>query len=124
MQFNNATRNCPVCNEEIKGRRDKKFCGDQCRNEYNNYLNRDENAYMKTVNRNLRKNRRILKELNPNDKSKTTRKILNKKGFNFDLITGMYKTKQGKTYYFCYEYGYLPLENDYFALVKRKEYLD
>jgi hypothetical protein len=43
------------------------------------------------------------------------------KGFDFKYFTHVYKTKEGRVYYFCYEYGYLPLEHDYFALVMNKE---
>ena len=51
------------------------------------------------------------------------------KGHFFDMhtklpFTNLYQTKNGHTYYFCYDQGYLPLEHDYFALVKRKEYID
>ena len=29
--------------------------------------------------------------------------------------------KTGKIYFYCYEYGYLPLENDWYLLVRRKQ---
>lgn len=115
---------CLECETELKGRSDKKFCDDACRSAYNNRLNSDTNSYMKRVNYALRKNRRILSELNPqNDKAKTTRKKLEQMGFDFQHFTSIYVTKTGTTYYFCYEHGYLPLENDYYALVVRKEFL-
>ena len=44
-------------------------------------------------------------------------------GFNFNYFTNVYKTKTGKVYYFCYEQGYLPLEDNQFALVIREEYV-
>tara|TARA_R110000823_G_scaffold315703_1_gene450743 strand:+ start:38612 stop:38830 length:219 start_codon:yes stop_codon:yes gene_type:complete len=72
----------------------------------------------------LRRNRRILEELNPDGKSKTTRNKLIEKGFDFNYHTSTYTTKAGATYYFCYEYGYLPLEGDTFALVKKLEELN
>jgi len=103
------------------GRIDKKFCNDQCRNNYNNKLNKDENTLVTAINRLLRKNRRILKELNPNGKAKVKRSELEKKGFNFKHFTHVYKTKDKRIYYFCYEYGYLPLDNGYFALVVNKD---
>ncbi len=114
-------RYCLECGAKLIGREDKKFCNDQCRNSYNNKLNRDDNSVMTTINRKLRKNRRILKKLNPNGKAKVRRNELEKEGFNFKYFTHVYKTKEGKVYYFCYEYGYLPLENGYFALVLNKE---
>jgi predicted nucleic acid-binding Zn ribbon protein len=113
-------RYCLECGIKLTGRVDKKFCSDQCRNTYNNRLNKDETAYMSNVNRILRKNRRILKELTPEGKAKVKKQTLISRDFNFKYFTNIYKTKEGKIYYFCYEHGYLPLDNDYFALVVNK----
>ncbi len=119
----NETRICLYCDEKINGRIDKKYCDDACRSSYNNRQNSDAAAMMKKVNIVLRRNRRILHELTPEatGKTKVTKKKLTDKGLNFDYITSTYTTKAGATYYFCYEYGYLQLENDIFILVKRIE---
>lgn len=117
------TNTCLECHEPIKGRSDKKFCSDSCRNAFNNTFNRDSTNLMRRVNRILRKNRLILSQLNPLGKSKTTKTILVKKGFNFDYHTNTYVTKNGKTYFFCYEQGYLCLENEMYALVIKQEYV-
>ena len=117
------SNNCLACQEPIKGRSDKKFCSDACRNTFNNNFNRDSTNLMRRVNRVLRKNRDILTKLNPNGKSKASRKQLVQLGFNFDYHTNLYITKNGKTYFFCYEQGYLPLEGDIFALVIKQEYV-
>lgn len=116
-------RECPECGEKIMGRADKKFCSDMCRNSYNNKLNSDTNNFVRNINNILRRNRRILEEMVPDETSKSSRSKLLEKGFDFNYITNTYTTKKGIVYYFCYEYGYLPLENDWFFLVKRKEYL-
>ncbi|MDB5137340.1 MAG: hypothetical protein JWP37_3943 [Mucilaginibacter sp.] len=76
---------------------------------------------VRNINNVLRRNRRILEELNPSGKTKTTRKKLAAKGFDFDYLTSIYQTQSGKTYHFCYEYGYLPLDGDEVLLVKREE---
>ena len=112
---------CSECGSRLHGRVDKKFCNDQCRNNYNNKQNRDETSYVRKVNRLMRKNRRILKELNPNGKAKIKKKSLISRGFEFKYFTNTYTTKEGKVYYFCYEYGYLQLDNDYLALVINKD---
>ena len=117
-------RKCPECGFEILGRSDKRFCSDQCRNTFNNRQQRDANNLVRRVNNTLRKNRRILESLNPKGKSKVTKTQLLDKGFNFDYYTNVYSTKKGNTYYFCYDHGYLPLENDYMALVIKQEYVD
>ncbi len=110
---------CIECGEKIVGRIDKKFCGDYCRNSYNNKMNKDRNNLVRNVNNRLRKNYRILEELNPADKTRTSRTKLLAKGFSFDYFTSIYTTKSGTIYYFIYDQGYLPLEGDYYALVKR-----
>ena len=110
---------CIECGEKIAGRVDKKFCSDYCRNSYNNKINKDKNNLVRNVNNRLRKNYRILEELNPLEKTKTSRTKLLAKGFNFDYFTSIYTTKSGNIYYFVYDQGYLPLEGDLYALVKR-----
>ena len=74
---------------------------------------------MRNVNNKLRKNYRILAELNPDGKSKTTKAKLFSKGFDFDYFTNILNTKTGNTYYFLYDQGYLLLENDFYMLVKK-----
>ncbi|MBS1531677.1 MAG: hypothetical protein JSU01_15330 [Bacteroidetes bacterium] len=117
-------RYCLDCGEVLRGRADKKFCNDQCRNNYNNQLNSGSYNMVRNINNILKRNRRILEELNPTGKTKVTLKKLAAKGMNFDYHTHVYHTQNGKTYHFCYEYGYLPLDNDEFLLVKREEKMD
>lgn len=112
-------KTCLECTETIVGREDKKFCSDACRNAFNNKINKDSNNFMRTVNNKLRKNYRILVELNTDGKSKTTRARLLSKGFDFELYTNIMKTKNGNTYHFLYDQGYLALENDNYMLVKK-----
>jgi hypothetical protein len=113
-------RKCLDCGEEFSGRIDKKFCSDMCRNAYNNRLNSDITNLVRNVNSILRKNHRILQELNAAEKTKVHKKKLSDKGFDFNYFTSIYKTQKGSEYRFCYEQGYLPLENDYYFLVINK----
>ncbi len=76
---------------------------------------------MRNINNTLRKNRRILMEQNPDGKSKVTGDVLAKKGFKFDYFTNLYHTKNGHTYYFCYDQGYCEVESNKFILVKNEE---
>lgn len=112
-------RTCLDCGETLIGRADKKFCNDICRNNYNNRLNSESTNLVRRVNTILRKNRRILAALNPMDKTTVHRDKLVEKGFNFNYITSIYTTQKGAVYHFCYEYGYLELDNDFFMLVLR-----
>ncbi|MBA3985655.1 MAG: hypothetical protein H0X63_03550 [Flavobacteriales bacterium] len=113
-------KNCLECGEKVRGRTDKKFCSDSCRNTYNNKFNKDSKNLVRNINNALRKNYRVLESMNPEEKTKTTRDKLLAKGFDFTVFTSIYTTKAGTVYYFVYDHGYLPLENDYFALVKRE----
>ena len=112
-------RKCPECNDRIIGRADKKFCSDACRNSYNNALNKDSKNLVRNINNRLRKNYRILETLNTKDKTKTTKEKLLSMGFNFNYFTQIYTTKAGTVYYYLYDQGYLPLDNDYYLLVKK-----
>ncbi|MCW3071256.1 MAG: hypothetical protein JWO44_1146 [Bacteroidetes bacterium] len=114
-------RSCLECGEALRGRVDKKFCSDLCRNSYNNKINSLNSIYVRNVNTILRKNRKILEELIPAQTAKASRTKLQQRGFNFRYHTHVHTTQKGANYYFCYEYGYLPLENDHVFLVKRTE---
>lgn len=112
-------KNCIECGEKFNGREDKKFCSDGCRNAFNNKINKDSTNYMRNINNKLRKNYRILTELNVEGKTKTSRTKLISKGFDFEFFTNILNTKTGNTYYFLYDQGYMALENEYFILVRK-----
>ena len=123
MISENKSSNCLTCNKPLKGRTDKKFCDDYCRNAYNNQLKAAKNNLVRNINNALGKNRRILESLfkTPDETTKTTKDKLLQKGFQFKYITHTYTNKKGNVYFFCYDLGYLPLDNDWYLLVKRKE---
>lgn len=114
-------RLCLECGSALRGRLDKKFCNDYCRNAHNNKQNADANNYVRTVNNALRKNRRILESIiKPGEEmGKAPRQSLARHGFDFAFHTHQYTNKKGQTYNFCYEYGYLPLEGDWVLVVRR-----
>jgi predicted nucleic acid-binding Zn ribbon protein len=115
-------KKCLACNKPLHGRTDKKFCNDYCRNVYNNSLKSMNSGPIRNINNVLLKNRKILSQLlNNEDMAKTTKEKLLQHGFNFKYITHSYTNKKGNVYFFCYEFGYLPLDGDWFLVVKRKE---
>lgn len=116
--------NCIECGESFTGRADKKFCTSDCRNSHNNRLNSDATNFMRNINNILRKNRRILAELNPEGKAKIHRDKLLDRGFKFSYFTNIYTTKQGKNYHFCYDQGYMDIDNGYLVLVRRQSYVE
>ena len=117
-------RTCLDCSLEIQGRKDKKFCNDSCRNNYNNRMNSDSSSLIKNINRILKKNRRIIEQLNPSGKARVRKSKLLSSGFNFSYHTNTYTTQKGSTYYFCYDKGYLSMDNEFYTLVNRQNYID
>jgi predicted nucleic acid-binding Zn ribbon protein len=119
------SKTCLACGKPIKGRIDKKFCDDYCRNVYNNQQKAmgNHSSLVRNINNALLKNRRILESLLPytEETARANKEKLLRLGFQFKYMTHLYTTKTGKTYYYCYEYGYLPLDNDWFLIVKKRE---
>ncbi|MEP7253841.1 MAG: hypothetical protein ABI683_15720, partial [Ginsengibacter sp.] len=74
MTAENNRKLCLTCGKQVKGRTDKKFCDDYCRNNYNNQLKSNSTNLIRNVNNALGKNRRILESLIPGseDIAKTT----------------------------------------------------
>jgi hypothetical protein len=116
-------RKCQECKQILKGRKDQKFCSDYCRNTFNNRLNEDATNYVRRINNILRKNRRILATLNQKGKTTVEGLKLGEEGFNFHYYTNIYKTQKGATYHFCYDQGYLKMENDQYMLVQKQDYV-
>ena len=118
-------KKCLACDKTLRGRVDKKFCDDYCRSNYNNLqkATNKPDAYVKEVNNTLLKNRKILTEVltDKEEMTKTTLDKLTQKGFVFKYHTHTYKNKKEQTYFFCYDYGYLPLGENWFLVVRRKE---
>ena len=114
---------CLACNKTVRGRSDKKFCDDFCRNNYNNQLKASSHNLVRNINNALAKNRRILESLisEGEEMAKTTKEKLLQNKFRFKYATHNYTNKKGSTDSFCYDYGYLPLENDGYLIVKGKE---
>ena len=123
MTTDNKPRLCLNCKKPLKGRTDKKYCDDYCRNSYNNQLKSNTINQVRNINNALGKNRRILETLldHEEEMARTTKDKLLEKGFQFKYMTHTYTNKKGNVYFFCYDLGYLPLDNDWYLLVKRKE---
>jgi hypothetical protein len=120
MQPATATKTCLACNTLLRGRLDKKFCNDYCRNNYNNKNKATTATEVRTINAHLLKNRQILQSYLPPHISmvKQPSEQLLGQGFLFKYHTHTYTNKKGQVYFFCYEYGYLPLENNWVLIVQ------
>lgn len=117
-----VAKKCLACEKNLQGRADKKFCNDYCRNAYNNQLKSSNSTIVRNINNTLIKNRRILEAaLGSEEMAKTTKEKLLQQGFSFKYLTHSYTNKKGNVYFFCYEYGYLPLEHDWYLIVKKRQ---
>ena len=117
-----AEKVCVDCGNPLRGRSDKRFCDDACRNSYNNRLNSVSSALIRQVNGALRKNRKILEELLGGEKTvKMAKDLLLTKGLNFEYFTNQIINAKGQVYYFVYEYGYLELDQNIFLIVRHKD---
>jgi len=108
---------CQQCGEKIIGRIDKKFCDAQCRNSFNNKRKRETEKQIVEINRILRRNRKILKQFNPEGKTTIRKEYLEKLNFDFKYHTHTFTTTHHNTYKFCYEYGYLDLDDGIKVLI-------
>lgn len=103
---------CLDCGGKLVGRRDKKFCCDQCRSSYFNKMHAEHNHYMRKINNVLRKNRRILQDFFHRGMTRVGSGLLQHKGFSFDHFTQEVHLNGNIKHKCCYEYGYYKTEDD------------
>lgn len=118
--MNDNERKCAECDRVLKGRPDKKFCCDACRNTYNNKQNSDHVNLVRNINNILRRNRRLLEDIIVPGKrtNKCPKQRLAESGFDFRYYTHQYINTRGQVYHFCYDHGYLQLEDEWLLVVK------
>ncbi len=117
-------RVCLDCGARLLGRSDKKFCSDQCRNNYNNRLNRDQNNYVRNVHAQLRRNRKVLSDLFEDGHHRIHRDALFALGYNFTFFTHLVETSEGQRWSYCFEYGFRETGEGYLELMKSSAYLE
>ena len=111
-------RQCQYCGAKIEGRHDKKFCDDNCRNNYYYKLNNEDITLVRNVNSILLHNRKILKSFNNKGKTIVLKQTLVEKNFNFQYFTGIYRTNKGTSYYLIYDQAYSMIDDVNVALVR------
>lgn len=110
-------RTCLDCGESLRGRSDKKFCSDSCRNNYNNKANRETNLFVRNIHNLLRKNRRVLADLYESDVITVHRDALTVAGYNFTFFTHMVESESGNVSWYCFEYGFTEAEDGFIRIV-------
>jgi predicted nucleic acid-binding Zn ribbon protein len=110
---------CAYCGKPLKGRSDKRYCNDDCRNAFFNERRKDEQKEVRIIDLALKKNRRILQATLGLSKTKIVEeKTLLQKGFMFKYSTHSFKSSQLSTYRFVYDYGYKEISEGKFMVVK------
>ena len=118
--YRDEIRVCMQCGKEMIGRTDKKFCDAQCRNSFNNRLNRFHELKIKETNKILRKNRSILARLSPVGYTTVPKPYLELAGFDFNYFTNLFRSKSGNTYYMIYDHGYIPIADNKVRIVNNE----
>lgn len=113
---------CKWCNYHLKGRTDKKFCNDYCRNSFHNQKSQVIRKTTRSINRKLYLNRQLLAEFQKFQ-------IVNKEdllhlGFDFYHFTHIKVLNDKKKYFFCYDIGYIFISNQKLKIIESQELND
>lgn len=100
---------CKNCNEEFKGRSNKKFCSSSCKNQFHNERNKEKNALFTALNKQLQKNYSVLNQTFEVYRSAPVKlDILEKQGFSVDFHTHTFNAPDGSRYTMVYDLGFKP----------------
>jgi len=106
-------KKCISCGEEFEGRVDKIYCTTYCKSNYHYQRRKYEaKSFYKKIDDQLRLNRRLLHHYNRAGKSTIRSEKLMNSGFNPRIFTHYWKTKAGRTYFFCYDQGFQAIEDN------------
>ncbi len=120
-------RLCQACQKVLEGRSDKKFCDPYCKSAFHYKRNQEEpkGLYSK-IDKQLKKNRSLLKSYNKAGKSIVKTEILIQQGFDPNFFTHFWKNQKGDIYLFAYEFGFLlkkENQTNKYVLVKWQPYM-
>ena len=118
----NPARFCKVCGTKLEGRRDKKYCNQSCKNQYHYDMRALHRTEVSADLGFLFRNRTILHEILDQEnskKKKVPRSLLQFMGFRFPCYTGSHMNKQGKTYYFIFDYSWMAFSDKEVLILKR-----
>jgi hypothetical protein len=120
MKIQREATYCNYCDKELKGRIDKKFCNDWCRNSYHFAANNDTTRAIRNIDNALHRNRRVLKLLakTANPDGKVLREQLLLHGFSFRYYTNSQIDTHGKMIYYCYDHAYQLLSRGKILIVQ------
>jgi hypothetical protein len=102
---------CLDCEQPIHGRSDKKFCDDNCRNNFHNHVKQIEDKTLRQINAILKRNRNILLRLSKGESVEIPRQVLIEANFNFHFSTHT-QTIQQQTCPVIYDMAYYAKNQD------------
>lgn len=121
-------KSCLNCGAKIiNGRWDKKYCDAKCKANYHNKQQRKNEQSVRRITGIIKNNWKILKMLNPSGHTTIRKSYLIEHGYNFNYFTNIYKTAQGRVYYFCFDMGFSEVEGgkvDKVNIVSWQPYMD
>ena len=116
------TRLCKSCGDRIRGRSDKLYCDDRCRNRFHNREKKRPvlTVLARSIQHQLLKNRMVLhRHLGGANCRVVHRDQLLREGFSFNLFTNRCRNKRGVMVVFCYEFGYRVVSQNRLMIVRQ-----
>lgn len=89
---------CPECRGPVRGRADKKYCCEACRNAFNNKKKGRSSELIKKINAIIKKNHFILKEKNPGEKPQLSEKYWKKRDLTSIISPVIPNPQMGKKF--------------------------
>lgn len=120
-------KKCPVCNADVKGRKDKIYCSETCKSSHQYEKRTKSESFYLQVDRQLKINRKILKRYNQTGYTTLRKEVLLQQGFDPRFFTHYWKNQKGQVYLFCFDYGFLEIErqgNKKYLLVEWQAYME
>jgi hypothetical protein len=119
--------NCLYCKKEFTGRTGKKFCDAHCKSAYH-YQKQVEgkSSFFTEIDKQLKLNRKLLKQFNKAGKATIREEKLKEVGFNEHFFTHYWRNRTGAVYYFCYEFGFQKIKENgkvKYSLVEWQPYM-
>lgn len=114
-------KTCLQCENPLHGRSDKRFCSVECKNAWNAARRRTTRSVTEQIDTILHRNREILATLmgEKTNKMEVDRLLLDRAGFNFKYITGIYTNSQGKLYHYVYDFAWMEFSKQVVLIVRK-----
>lgn len=116
-----TVKTCLQCEKPLHGRSDKRFCSVECKNAWNAARRRTTRSVTEQIDTILHRNREILAMLmgEKTNKMEVDRLVLDRAGFNFKYITGIYTNSQGKLYHYVYDFAWMEFSKQVVLVVRK-----